>query len=60
VKNLLKTYWKNLLAWSFVLVGQSPLSRGNETVRKNFSLLYAIDSEKYLGYAICQTFCLGL
>jgi len=36
----------------------------NGTVWQNFSLFYAIDSEKYLGYAICQvykicqTFCL--
>jgi len=41
--------------WSFVSEGISPLKLpcGDWTVRQNFSLLFnAIDSEKYLGYAI--------
>jgi len=33
----------------------TPPPRGHGTVWQNFSLLFnAIDSEKYLGYAICQ------
>jgi len=55
-------------AWSFVSEGLSPPKQpphGDGTVCQNFSFLFnAIDSEKYLGYAvcqackICQTFCL--
>ena len=30
--------------------------RGDGTVWQNFSLLFVIDSEKYLGYAVCQAF----
>jgi len=51
--------------WSFVSEGISPPKPLVGTVWQNFSLLFnAIDSEKYLGYAICQackvcqTFCL--
>jgi len=33
---------------------KAPPPRGDATVWQNFSLLYAIDSEKYLRYAICQ------
>ena len=43
--------------WSFVSEGLSPpkAPRGDWTVWQNFSLLFnATDSEKYLGYAICQ------
>jgi len=43
--------------WSFVSEGLSPPKAPvvTGTVWKNFSLLFnAIDSEKYLGYAICQ------
>jgi len=56
------------VTWSFVSEGLSPPEppfRGDETVWQNFSLHFdAIDSEKYLGYTvcqackICQTFCL--
>jgi len=44
-------------AWSFVSEGLSPPKppRGNGTVWQNFRLLFnATDSEKYLGYTICQ------
>jgi len=43
--------------WSFVSEGLSPpkAPRGDWIVWQNFSLLFnAINSEKYLGYAICQ------
>jgi len=46
-------------SWSFVSEGLSPPNplRGHGTVWQNFSLLFhAIDSEKYLGCAICQAY----
>jgi len=52
-------------AWSFVSEGISPPKLPVGTLWQDFSLVFnAIDSEKYLGYAICQackvfqTFCL--
>ena len=55
-------------AWSFVSEGLSPAHpHGDGTMCQRFSLLLtAIDSEKYLGYVICeackicQTFCLSM
>jgi len=51
----------NVRSLELCLAGLSPLEcpRGYGTVWQNFSFLFeAIDSEKYLSYAIYQAFCL--
>jgi len=52
--------WEGGLELCFGEAKPPKAPRGDWTVWQNFSLLFnAIDSEKYLGYAICQAFKRG-